>query len=143
MAARGPSDADGGCFADINVTPLVDVTLVLLIIFMVAAPMIVATPSIKVQLPKAASAEETEKSTLALALEKQEGDKFRLLVNGDESDEQSVRALIPKLLEKDQELQAVIAADKGLPYGAVMHLVDLVKSAGVHKFALNTDPTPE
>jgi biopolymer transport protein ExbD len=143
MAGGGPSDADGGVFDAINVTPLVDVTLVLLIIFMVAAPMIVATPAIKVQLPKAASAEETEKSTLALALEKQPNDTYRLLVNGDESDEQSVRALIPKLLEKDQDLQAVIAADKGLPYGAVMHLVDLVKSAGVHKFALNTDPTPE
>jgi biopolymer transport protein ExbD len=142
MAGGGPSDGEG-VFDAINVTPLVDVTLVLLIIFMVAAPMIVATPSIKVQLPKAASAEETEKSTLALALEKQADDKYRLLVNGDESDEASVRALIPKLLEKDHDLQAVIAADKGLPYGAVMHLVDLVKSAGVHKFALNTDPTPE
>ena len=142
MAGGGPSDGEG-VFDAINVTPLVDVTLVLLIIFMVAAPMIVATPSIKVQLPKAVSAEETEKSTLALALEKQPDDKYRLLVNGDESDEASVRALIPKLLEKDHDLQAVIAADKGLPYGAVMHLVDLVKSAGVHKFALNTDPTPE
>ncbi len=63
MAAGGPNHDDGcgGMFAAINVTPMVDVTLVLLVIFMVAAPLIVANPSIKVALPKAATADETKR----------------------------------------------------------------------------------
>ena len=61
-------DDGGGIVSDINVTPLVDITLVLLIIMMVTAPMIVNNPSIKVELPKAASGEETQKSTLAITL---------------------------------------------------------------------------
>ena len=61
----------GGAITDINVTPLVDITLVLLIIFMVTAPMIVNNPSIKVELPKAATGDETLKSTLALTLQRE------------------------------------------------------------------------
>ena len=72
MAGGGAQyeDDEGGAgrIADINVTPLVDITLVLLIIFMVTAPMIVNNPSIKVELPKAATGDETLKSTLALTL---------------------------------------------------------------------------
>ena len=76
MAGTGSSsfdDDDGGgsgMIADINVTPLVDITLVLLIIMMVAAPVIANNPSIKVELPKAASADETLKSTLSFTLTK-------------------------------------------------------------------------
>ena len=60
-ALSGGDDDGGGMIADINVTPLVDITLVLLIIMMVAAPMIANNPSIKVELPKAASGDETQK----------------------------------------------------------------------------------
>src|SRR5437899_1519483 len=73
MAGTGPSgdDDDGpAAISDINVTPLVDVTLVLLIIMMVAAPLIVNNPSIKVELPKAATGDETQKSTISLTLRK-------------------------------------------------------------------------
>jgi biopolymer transport protein ExbD len=49
--------------------------------------------------------------------------------------------MIPDMLAKNKDLQAIIAADKGIAYGDVVHIVDLVKSLGVHKFALNTDPT--
>ena len=59
---------DEGLFAAINVTPLVDITLVLLIVFMVAAPLIVETPSIKVALPKAVTAEATKATTPAMKL---------------------------------------------------------------------------
>jgi biopolymer transport protein ExbD len=50
--------------------------------------------------------------------------------------------MIPAMLTKNKELQAIIAADRGISYGDVVHIVDLVKSLGVHKFALNTDPNP-
>jgi biopolymer transport protein TolR len=131
-----------GAITDINVTPLVDITLVLLIIFMVTAPMIVNNPSIKVELPKAATGDETLKSTLALTLSRDPSGNVLLYANGEKSDEPKVKAMIPDMLSKNKDLQAIIAADRGISYGDVVHIVDLVKSLGVHKFALNTDPNP-
>jgi len=131
-----------GAITDINVTPLVDITLVLLIIFMVTAPMIVNNPSIKVELPKAATGDETLKSTLALTLSRDASGNVLLYANGEKTDEPKVKAMIPEMLAKNKDLQAIIAADRGISYGDVVHIVDLVKSLGVHKFALNTDPNP-
>jgi biopolymer transport protein ExbD len=136
-------EGGAGAITDINVTPLVDITLVLLIIFMVTAPMIVNNPSIKVELPKAATGDETLKSTLALTLSRDPSSGAVLLyANGEKSDEAAVKTMIPAMLTKNKELQAIIAADRGISYGDVVHIVDLVKSLGVHKFALNTDPNP-
>ena len=84
----GNDDDSGRMIVDINVTPLVDITLVLLIIFMVTASLIV-NPGIKVDLPKAASGTETTKSTLALTLNK-EGVLF---LNGERSSDEGVVAL--------------------------------------------------
>ena len=139
MAAAGPAsyeDDDGGqnMITDINVTPLVDITLVLLIIFMVTASLIV-NPGIKVDLPKAASGTETSKSTLALTLNK-EGVLF---LNGEKSDDAGVVRFIGSELPKNPDLQAIIAADKVVPHGDVIHVIDLVKRSGVHKFAISTD----
>jgi biopolymer transport protein ExbD len=138
------NDDEGGAssISDINVTPLVDITLVLLIIFMVTAPMIVNNPSIKVELPKAATGDETLKSTLALTLSRGSDGSVDLYANGEKTDEAKVKTMIPDMLSKNKDLQAIIAADKGISYGDVVHIVDLVKSLGVHKFALNTDPNP-
>jgi biopolymer transport protein ExbD len=143
MAADGPGDGDG-LFAHINVTPLVDVTLVLLIVFMVAAPLIVAVPSIKVNLPKAMTADETPRSPLALTLQSdpEGGGGHRIYANGRPTDEAGVRGLIPGLVAKDPELQAVVSADRGIDYGDVMHFVDVIKSLGVNKFALSTEGKP-
>jgi biopolymer transport protein ExbD len=144
IVPAGYEDDEGtaGMISDINVTPLVDITLVLLIIFMVTAPMIVNNPSIKVELPKAATGDETLKSTLALTLEREAAGGYTLYANGEKTDELKVRDQIPAMLQKNKDLQAIIAADKGIAYGDVVHIVDLVKSLGVHKFALNTDATP-
>ncbi|HEY7956323.1 MAG: ExbD/TolR family protein [Polyangia bacterium] len=132
-------DDGGGMIADINVTPLVDITLVLLIVFMIVVPSIVNNPSIKVELPKAATGDDTLKSTLALTLQRKAEGGYTLYANGEATDESKVRTLIPALLTKNKDLQAIIAADKGISYGDVVHIVDLVKQLGVHKFALNTD----
>jgi len=139
MAGARNGDDDDDLIADINVTPLVDITLVLLIIFMVAAPIIANNPSIKVDLPKAASGDETHKTTLALTLGRRPEGGYVLYLNGERTDEAQVRALIPTLLEKDRDLQTVIAADKGIAYGEVVHIVDLVKALGVHRFALDIE----
>jgi biopolymer transport protein ExbD len=147
MAGAAPSsysDEDSGSamIADINVTPLVDITLVLLIIMMVAAPIIANNPSIKLELPKAATGDATEKTTLSFTLSR-EGDKagYVLMLNGEKMDEARARTVVEAAVAKNQEIQAVIAADKGIAYGDVMHIVDLVKALGVHKFAMATDGT--
>jgi biopolymer transport protein ExbD len=134
-------ESGGGMIADINVTPLVDITLVLLIVFMITVPSIVNNPSIKVELPKAATGDDTMKSTLALTLTREAAGGYTLYANGEKTDEDKVKVLIPAMLQKNKELQAIIAADKGIAYGDVVHVVDLVKALGVHKFALNTDAT--
>src|SRR6185369_4821974 len=116
MAGVGPMQDDeegGGMIADINVTPLVDITLVLLIIFMVTAPMIVNNPSIKVELPKAATGDETLKSTLALTLSRDASGAVGIYANGEKTDEEHVKLMIPDMLTKNKDLQAIIAADRG------------------------------
>ena len=127
-------EGGGGMISGINVTPLVDITLVLLIIFMVTTTYIV-NPSIKVDLPKAASGSDQTRTTLALTLTKD----GQLYLNGDRSDEAQVVKQIAAELPKNPDLQAIIAADKVVSHGAVVHIIDFVKRAGVRKFAINVD----
>ena len=122
---------------DINVTPLVDIVLVMLIIFMVTTSYIV-NPSIKVDLPKAAPGSEQAKTTLGLTLTKDGS----LYLNGDKTDDGGLQRFIATELPKNPELQAVIAADKVVPHGSVVHVIDLVKRAGVRKFAINVEAGP-
>ena len=140
-ALSGGDDDGDGMIADFNVTPLVDITLVLLIIMMVAAPMIANNPSIKVELPKAASGDETQKTTLSLTLTKKASGEggYDLFLNGEKVDESKAKAQVSELVGKNKDIQAVIAGDKGIAYGDVMHIVDLVKTLGVTKFAMATD----
>ena len=139
----GDEEAGSGMISDINVTPLVDITLVLLIIMMVAAPIIANNPSIKVELPKAASGDETQKTTLSFTLtKKQDGSPgYDLYLNGEKVDEAKAQQVTTDLVQKNRDIQAVIAGDKGIAYGDVMHIVDLVKTLGVTKFAMATDGT--
>jgi biopolymer transport protein ExbD len=136
-ASRFEDDDAGRMITEINVTPLVDITLVLLIIFMVTASYIV-NPSIKVDLPKAASGTDQTRTTLAVTLTKD----GRLYLNGELSDEAKVVGQIASELPKNSDLQAIIAADKIVPHGSVVHIIDLVRRAGVRKFAINVDSSP-
>lgn len=131
-------EGGGGAITEINVTPLVDIVLVLLIIMMVAAPVIANNLSVKVELPKATNADETQKSTISLTLRKD----GVLYFDQDAVDEAEAQRRIRAERERNKEVQAIIAADKGVPYGSVMHLIDVVKGLGVTKFALNIDATP-
>src|SRR3982750_404841 len=100
-------DEDSGrMITDINVTPMVDIVLVLLIIFMVTTSYIV-NPSIKVDLPKAATGTEQTRTTMAVVLNK-EG---HLFLNGAASDDVALSRFIAAELPKNPDLQAVIAAD--------------------------------
>jgi len=147
MAGGGSNFADDGdgaaLISDINVTPLVDITLVLLIIMMVAAPIIANNPSIKVDLPKASTGDETNKTTLAFTLAKKPDGSagYDLYLNGEKVDEPKAQRMVTDLLKQKKEIQAVIAGDKGIAYGDVMHIIDLVKALGITKFAMSTDGT--
>ena len=134
-ASQFEDDDSGRMITEINVTPLVDIILVLLIIFMVTTTYIV-NPSIKVDLPKAVTGTDQVRTTLALTLTKD----GQLYLNGEKSDEARLLAQIKAELPRNPDLQAIIAADKAVPHGDVVRLIDLIRRAGLYKFALNIDP---
>ena len=135
MAGGLKFDDDDDGIVDINITPFVDVMLVLLVIFMVAATYIVK-PSIEVELPKAASGGETLDKTLSIALS-QNGTLF---LNGEKTDRQALAKACTELSTENPKVQAMISADKRVPHGEVVKIIDLVRLNGVLSFAINIDP---
>ncbi|MCK5799457.1 MAG: biopolymer transporter ExbD [Deltaproteobacteria bacterium] len=117
---------------DINVTPMVDILLVLLVIFMVTATYIVRD-SLEVKLPEASTGEPKKVTILALTLDA----KGVLALNGQAVTEAEVRAFIAQYKAKGKRLEAIIAADKDVSHGKVVRLIDLVRKEGVIKFAIN------
>ena len=133
MAGAQQSDADEE-IVGINVTPLVDITLVLLIIFMVTANFIVKE-TVEVDLPKAANGGETVQGLVNVVLDKQ----GQLYFDGAAVTEAELQAKAAEQLAKDANTRAIISADQSLPYGRVMHLIDVVKGQGIARFALNIE----
>jgi biopolymer transport protein TolR len=125
----------------INVTPLVDVVLVLLIIFMVTANFIVRE-TVEVDLPRAAHGGETVQGLVNVVLDKD----GKLYFDGAELAEDELSRKVAEAVAKDKDTRAIISADQALPYGRVMHLIDVVKGQGIARFALNIQkdvaPTP-
>ncbi len=126
--------ADDEIVSEINVTPFVDVVLVLLIIFMITAPAIYQS-QLKIQLPKAKSGEEAQTKPIAFVIAKDGA----LTWNGEAV---AWEALPPKLAALAAEAKAegaTISADTVTPHGTVVRLLDQLKQAGVAKFAINVD----
>ncbi len=134
----GAAQTDDDAISAINVTPFVDIVLVLLIILMVTSQHIVRS-SITVDLPKAASGGDAVESTLNVVVTK-EGD---ILLDGQPVTNDELAAAVRRERADQPKLQAVIAADKGVPYGRVVHVIDVVKTNGVTSFALNIERTAE
>ena len=134
MAAK-LGGGDDEIITDINITPFVDIILVVLIIFMVTTSYIV-TPAIKVKLPEAATGEPTEATSLGLTLT----DGGELLLDGEPISEPELRALIQTEKSNDTDVTCLIAADESVDHGKVVWLIDVVKQEGVTKFAINIDP---
>src|SRR5438876_48097 len=142
MAASASSYSDEeGVISDINVTPLVDVVLVLLIVFMITVPAIVASAPVKVDLPETSSAK-PDASAVATKLE--------IFVRRQPSGEivAYVGEQYVPLDELKRALQATplpsrndpvkVAAEKGLPYGQVVRVIDILGSLGFKKISLDT-----
>jgi biopolymer transport protein ExbD len=138
MASLEEASEDEGLLASINIIPFVDIVLVLLVIFMLTAATIVKA-QIKVELPKAASGGGKVETTLTFVYTKA-GD---LLLNGDKLPSLAAAAQIVKSeAAKNPKVQAVISADKGVEYGHVVEIIDLVKQNGVGTFALDIERAP-
>lgn len=135
MAGSAKSGGDEeGLVTDINVTPLVDIMLCLLVIFMVTTTYVVAD-SIKVDLPRAATGDSTTPSTVAIVYNRER----KLFLNGGETTEEELRKKLREEVALNKDLQAIIGADRSVTHGEVIHLIDIVKLEGVTKFALNIE----
>jgi len=130
----GSAQSDDGEITGINVTPLVDIMLVLLIIFMVTATYIVKE-AIEVAVPKAANGGETTAKTLAIVITKDGKD----YLDGAELTEEALIKKIKESPEKKEDMQAMISADKEAMHGSVVHMLDVLRDLGINKFAIQTE----
>jgi biopolymer transport protein ExbD len=131
------NDDDSPGITDINVTPFVDILLVLLVVFIVTAKLIVAR-GVEIQKPKASTGGEVQ-STLRVSVDKDGA----LFVNGDVfTDDASAIARIKVIAAQSTKPKAIIAGDERGRYGGVMRAIDLVQRAGVTAIALENVPKP-
>jgi biopolymer transport protein ExbD len=133
--AHGSSATRSSPITGINMTPLVDIMLVLLIIFMVTAQLVVSRQALNVDLPSARTGAEVP-------------DLFNLVIDasgairldGQALSDEDVLARARAAREKNRELRAVIAADAGVVHGRVMRLMDLLRQVGVSKIGFAVVP---
>jgi biopolymer transport protein ExbD len=128
------SNGNDGIITGINVTPLVDVVLVLLVILMVTAGYIVSQ-TIPVELPKGATGE-TVSSTLAISVD----ESGKVYLDAQLADEKELRQRIQRARKADADTRAVIAADGRTDHRFVVGVIDLLRQEGVNRFAINVQP---
>jgi biopolymer transport protein TolR len=124
-----------GIVAEINVTPLVDIMLVLLIIFMLTAHLI-AKQAIEVELPRASQSTTSTPTTIAVTLTRDGA----LYLNAAPVTAEQLRAAVREAVKKDPKTQAIIAGDKAVSHGRVVWVLDTIKSLGVTSFAIQIEP---
>ncbi len=122
-----------GPIVGINVTPMVDVVLVLLVIMMVSATYIVAQ-SLKVELPKTASSDESTAVVATVPVLKD----GRMLFDEKPVDDAGLTAGVKGALTKG-DVNLVVSADKDAAHGRVVHAIDVAKVAGITKFAIHVE----
>jgi biopolymer transport protein TolR len=133
--------AKGGVKSDINVTPLVDVMLVLLIIMMLVAPML--EQGVQVKLPKASNAspkpQSQDQTIIAI------GANRSMYINAKPVQEAELASKVSELMENKPggEKIVIIKADEEVEYGAVMAAMDQLRTAGIEDIGLITEPAPQ
>jgi len=132
MMTGGKND---GFMSDINVTPFVDVMLVLLIIFMVTAPMMMQ--GVGVSLPEAtAEPLETEEDLLIVTIDKNN----QVYINDYQVTVEFLQEKLIKILEGRKTREVYLKADRDIPYGTVVKVMSELKGAGVEKLGMVTEP---
>jgi len=142
MAMMGPkgddSSGEADLFADINITPLTDIFLVLLIIFMVTSSVMAtdgARAGVRVNLPKGATKEISSSQkdvTVAITTD------GKMVVDGKEVSADSLRKLFDDARARDPETQVVVQADEATHHGRVVAVMELAKAAGLRRLAIAT-----
>ncbi len=130
MAAHSPHD-DEEIISTINITPLVDIFLVLLIIFMITSS-VLDQQEIKINLPKAAHAGSEAPKASGLVMDKNRN----LFLDGVPSDSTQVISELRSAVAKDPDHQVLIAADQDVAYREVVRLIDMVRGSGIVRYAL-------
>jgi len=121
--------------SDINVTPLVDVMLVLLIIFMVTAPMMIQ--GVEVNLPKTTTKSiKSPEDPLILTVTK----KGELFIENNRLTLETIEPKLKSILKYRRDKQVLLKADKDIPYGFVIQVISRVKRAGIDKLGMITEP---
>ncbi|MEJ2095882.1 MAG: protein TolR [Deltaproteobacteria bacterium] len=124
--------------SDINVTPFVDVMLVLLIIFMVTAPMMIQ--GVDVSLPEATSAPlASEKEQLIITVDKNN----QVYINDFRVDAENLKEKIQQIFKNRADQEIYLRADKTVPYGMVVYVMSELKGAGIEKLGMITEPSDE
>lgn len=135
---KGPDfseNDDSKIVSEINVTPLVDIMLVLLIIFMLVSTF-VAKEAIEVDLPHAATGKEIERKTLSILVSQQgdyylSGRKFETI--------EELGTQVKQEKSGNKEIQVVISADRKVNHGKVVDIIDLVRQLEIYDFAINVE----
>ncbi len=140
MAMQMPGESEDGevrPMADINVTPLVDVMLVLLIVFMVAAPMMMV--GVPVNLPRTSAARVAQpRPPVVLSIDAQ----GRTFIRQEEVDEAALTERLQALQAEDPEAPVYLRGDRGVPYGEVMRVMGRVTRAGITRVSLIAEAEP-
>jgi biopolymer transport protein ExbD len=134
--AGGARNDDDDVIAGINVTPLVDITLVLLIIFMVTAKIIVSQ-AIPLDLPKAATSGD-QQVVFAVTIDK---DGHVLADKRPMGSDDELKKAAADALAKDKDLRTVIQASSQVPHGTVIHVLDELRQAGITKIGFAVEKT--
>ncbi len=121
--------------SEINVTPFVDVMLVLLVIFMVTAPMM--TSGVKVDVPQTTHERmDIDSSALVIGVDSSR----KVTVNDYRLDPSELASQLPAILEAKKTQEVYLKADRSLPYGFVMSVMAAIRQAGVEKIGMVTEP---
>ncbi len=140
MGAGGPSKARGA-ISDINVTPLVDVVLVLLIIFMVVGDLLAdesVEGDIPIELPSASTSADrsSQDAIFAVAVDKQ----GRFIIQGKQLTEEELTTRIKQeIAERGEEMEVIVASDKDARHERFVRLLDLLREQGIYRFAIQTN----
>ena len=134
----GDDEEDLAPMAEINVTPFVDVMLVLLIIFMVAAPLMIA--GVPVNLPQSAAARQNPpQKPMVVTISPDQG----LFIRDEPVERASLIGRLGALRQAEGDAVAYVRADKSIPYGDVMAVLGEVAAAGYTRISLLSQPKPE
>ena len=134
MAFTNSQGRTQSSLADINVTPLVDVVLVLLIIFMVTAP--VLQSGIEVEVPHTKTVKEITEERLVITIDRQQ----KVCLNNDAININQIGARIHQKIRDPQGQSVFIRADQDVPFGAFATVMDAVKQAGITNVSIVTQP---